>query len=209
MIDLCTQIMTAKLAAKPELVERLLPDFTVGCRRPTPGNGFLEALCSPKVDCVFDAIVEFTPKGIRTADGTEHEFDAIICATGFNADCACARSDVADSLSQAALPAHRPRRRRPPAPVGRHLRVVHGHRRRRVPQFAPRVRLLEMVAALTLQHGPVVADVARLDPAAARAQLALLAAHGLEDAARAGDPLVRAQGAFRLLSSDADSTRPS
>lgn len=199
MIDLCTQIMTAKLAAKPELVERLLPDFTVGCRRPTPGNGFLEALCSPKVDCVFDAIVEFTPKGIRTADGTEHEFDAIICATGFNADCACARSDVADSLSQAALPAHRPRRRRPPAPVGRHQRVVHGHRRRRVPQFAPRVRLLEMVAALTLQHGPVVADVARLDPAAARAQLALLAAHGLEDAARAGDPLVRAQGAFSLF----------
>ena len=92
MIDLCTKIMTDKLAGKPELVERLLPDFTVGCRRPTPGNGFLEALCSPKVDCVFDAIVEFTPKGIRTADGTEHEFDAIICATGFNADCASARS---------------------------------------------------------------------------------------------------------------------
>ena len=85
MIKLCTQIMTDKLTKKPHLAEMLIPDFTVGCRRPTPGNGYLEAMCSDKVDAVFSPIKQFTEKGILTADGEEHEFDTIICATGFNA----------------------------------------------------------------------------------------------------------------------------
>ncbi|TVY48521.1 putative sterigmatocystin biosynthesis monooxygenase [Lachnellula occidentalis] len=77
--------MKRKLAAKPELAEAIIPnDFAVGCRRPTPGNGYLEALCQDDVDVVLDGIAEITPEGIKTADGKEHKVDIIVCATGFD-----------------------------------------------------------------------------------------------------------------------------
>ncbi len=54
------------------------------CRRPTPGNGYLEALCSDKVEIVWGEIDSFTETGIKSISGTFHEVDTIICATGFN-----------------------------------------------------------------------------------------------------------------------------
>lgn len=77
--------MRRKLAAKPEIADIIVPtNFAVGCRRPTPGNGYLEALCEDNVTVVSQSIEEITEKGIRTADGVEHEFDVIVCATGFD-----------------------------------------------------------------------------------------------------------------------------
>ncbi|KAK6209485.1 steroid monooxygenase [Colletotrichum tabaci] len=77
--------MRSKLAGRPDLQDLIIPkDFAVGCRRPTPGNGYLEALCEDNVTVVSSSIQEMTPKGIKTADGKEHEFDIIICATGFD-----------------------------------------------------------------------------------------------------------------------------
>ncbi|KAI1400682.1 putative dimethylaniline monooxygenase [Hypoxylon fuscum] len=77
--------MRRKLAKKPEIADTIIPkNFAVGCRRPTPGNGYLEALCEDNVTVVSQSIQEITPKGIRTADGEEHEFDIIVCATGFD-----------------------------------------------------------------------------------------------------------------------------
>lgn len=77
--------MRKKLERKPEIAEVLVPkDFAVGCRRPTPGNGYLEALCEDNVQVVSDSITEITPRGIKTTDGVEHEFDVLICATGFD-----------------------------------------------------------------------------------------------------------------------------
>ncbi|KAF7555614.1 hypothetical protein G7046_g6521 [Stylonectria norvegica] len=77
--------MRAKLASKPEIADLIVPkNFAVGCRRPTPGNGYLEALCKENVTVVSSSIEEITPKGIKTADGVEHEFDVIVCATGFD-----------------------------------------------------------------------------------------------------------------------------
>lgn len=77
--------MRRKLAKKPQVAEKIIPkDFAVGCRRPTPGNGYLEALCEDNVDLISEGITEITPEGIRTADGVEHKFDVIVCATGFD-----------------------------------------------------------------------------------------------------------------------------
>lgn len=77
--------MRRRLAKKPELADLIIPNnFAVGCRRPTPGAGYLEALCEDNVDVVSASIEEITSKGIKTADGIEHEFDVIICATGFD-----------------------------------------------------------------------------------------------------------------------------
>ncbi|KIW95433.1 uncharacterized protein Z519_04017 [Cladophialophora bantiana CBS 173.52] len=77
--------MASKLGHNPRLVDRMIPkDFNVGCRRPTPGNGYLEALVGEKTTCYTDSIGAITPKGFVTADGEEVEVDVIICATGFD-----------------------------------------------------------------------------------------------------------------------------
>jgi len=82
--EMATASMAAKLAKKPELANLLTPKFAVGCRRITPGNGFLESLCEDNVTVVSNPIERITERGVVTKDGTEHEVDAIVCATGFD-----------------------------------------------------------------------------------------------------------------------------
>lgn len=77
------QRMKQLLANRPEIAETLIPDFPVGCKRLTPGPGYLEALAIDDVTFISDEIESFTPDGLR-AGGKDYEFDAIICATGFN-----------------------------------------------------------------------------------------------------------------------------
>ncbi|BFZ61121.1 hypothetical protein YB2330_002179 [Saitoella coloradoensis] len=80
--------MKTKLKGDPRLAELLIPTFAVGCRRPTPGNGFLEAIVKENTTVINDPIVCVTERGIvtRTPEGgeEEHVFDTIICATGFD-----------------------------------------------------------------------------------------------------------------------------
>lgn len=63
--------------------EYLLPDFPVGCRRQTPGPGFLEAVTQENIELRWDDIDSITENGIRGKDGVIREYDAIVCATGF------------------------------------------------------------------------------------------------------------------------------
>ncbi|MET0839802.1 MAG: NAD(P)/FAD-dependent oxidoreductase [Marmoricola sp.] len=67
----------------PALREAVTPDFQIGCKRILISNDYYPALDSDHVDLVTDGIRAITPTGIVTADGTEHEVDAIIVATGF------------------------------------------------------------------------------------------------------------------------------
>lgn len=77
--------MRTKMAAKPELCEKIMPkNFGVGCRRPTPGNGYLEALVGDKTTCYTDNLQTITEKGFKDHEGVEHEVDVIITATGFD-----------------------------------------------------------------------------------------------------------------------------
>ncbi|KAH6677853.1 hypothetical protein F5X68DRAFT_173604 [Plectosphaerella plurivora] len=66
------------------LVDRLVPDFPMGCRRLGPAEGFLESFHEPHVELADGAIASFTERGLRTTDGKEWEADVIICATGFD-----------------------------------------------------------------------------------------------------------------------------
>lgn len=67
------------------LIKYLMPDnFAVGCRRPTPGNGYLEALSEENVRVVTDEISRVSPEGIVLVTGETLEIDTLICATGFN-----------------------------------------------------------------------------------------------------------------------------
>jgi len=52
--------------------------------RLTPGDGYLEALIQPNVEAVYSDIVSIDKTGLTTEDGTHHEVDIIICATGFD-----------------------------------------------------------------------------------------------------------------------------
>ena len=76
--------MKAKLNNDEELAKKLIPEWEVGCRRATPGPGYLEAFTRENVSLITDSIERIEEKGIRTVDGSFHEFDAIVCATGFN-----------------------------------------------------------------------------------------------------------------------------
>ena len=82
--DHMTKDMKAKLGNDEELVSRIVPDFSPGCRRLTPGEDYLETFSKPHVHAVFDGITRFTPEGILTADNTNHQFDIVACATGFD-----------------------------------------------------------------------------------------------------------------------------
>jgi hypothetical protein len=75
--------MSQKLNNK-YLEERLVPGWKVGCRRLTPGVGYLEALGKENVEVVYGEINEITEKGCRCDNGQEYPVDVLICATGFN-----------------------------------------------------------------------------------------------------------------------------
>jgi cation diffusion facilitator CzcD-associated flavoprotein CzcO len=76
------QLMKKRLAGREDLLESITPDFSPNCRRLTPGPGYLEAIQEDNVDLIRTPIERFTKTGIRTIDGQEHDYDAIICSTG-------------------------------------------------------------------------------------------------------------------------------
>jgi hypothetical protein len=74
--------MRDKLKDVPWLQEKLIPSWGVGCRRLTPGIGYLEALSKPNVKVVHGEIEAITENGCK-CDGIEYPIDVLICATGF------------------------------------------------------------------------------------------------------------------------------
>jgi cation diffusion facilitator CzcD-associated flavoprotein CzcO/acetyl esterase/lipase len=67
-----------------ELRARLQPPYPLGCKRIIYSNDYYPALMRPQVALVTEAIERITPTGVRTADGTEHPLDVLVCATGFD-----------------------------------------------------------------------------------------------------------------------------
>jgi cation diffusion facilitator CzcD-associated flavoprotein CzcO len=85
--EMFTESMIKRLGDTPKgrkAAEYLLPSFPVGCRRQTPGPGFLEALTQDNIEMHWDDVAAITEKGIRTRSGKEKEYDVIVCATGFD-----------------------------------------------------------------------------------------------------------------------------
>jgi len=67
----------------PELRRKLTPTYGMGCKRPSISNDYLRTFNRDNVELITDEIERVTPGGIRTADGTERELDALVLATGF------------------------------------------------------------------------------------------------------------------------------
>lgn len=76
--------MTRKLGEDSPLLKYMIPSFAVGCRRPTPGNGYLESLTKDNVRVVTSGIAEAVPDGIKLTTGEVISIDIFICATGFD-----------------------------------------------------------------------------------------------------------------------------
>ncbi len=73
----------ARQVPDPDLRAKLTPDYQIGCKRVLISNGYYPALNQPNVEVVTDKIIEVRPRGVVTADGSEHAADTIIFATGF------------------------------------------------------------------------------------------------------------------------------
>jgi cation diffusion facilitator CzcD-associated flavoprotein CzcO len=74
-----------RMVRDPELRRRLTPDYQPMCRRLVVSAGFYRAMQRPNVRLVDSGIDHVEPRGIVTADGSVHELDAIVLATGFDA----------------------------------------------------------------------------------------------------------------------------
>jgi hypothetical protein len=75
--------MKERLAANPQLYDRLLPDFQPWCRRLTPGDDYLPAIQQPNAKLIDSPIEMVTATELHTADGHTEEVDIIVAATGF------------------------------------------------------------------------------------------------------------------------------
>lgn len=81
------KVMAERLGNKPDLVKKFVPTYSAGCRRLTPGFGYLEALQKPNVEPMFAKIDKITPTGAVITDENgqrDIEVDIVICATGFD-----------------------------------------------------------------------------------------------------------------------------
>lgn len=76
--------MRKALNYNEELCSKLIPEWTLGCRRLTPGEGYLESFLLDSVKLEQSSITKITPTGIQTESGSHYDLDVIICATGFD-----------------------------------------------------------------------------------------------------------------------------
>ncbi len=75
----------------PEVAERLIPDYSFFCKRPSFSNVYYPTFNLDHVELVTEPIERITKRGVVTRDGREREIDALICATGFSVfDRSCA-----------------------------------------------------------------------------------------------------------------------
>jgi len=78
--------LETELAGRDDLIEKCTPKYPPFAKRMLIDDGkYLRALKRDNVSLITDQIDTITPKGIRAADGTEHEFDVLIYGTGFKA----------------------------------------------------------------------------------------------------------------------------
>lgn len=70
----------------PKLVEKLTPDYTLGCKRVLISNKYYPTFNRDNVELVTEGIKEIRENSIVTNDGVEREADCIILGTGFVVD---------------------------------------------------------------------------------------------------------------------------
>lgn len=72
-----------QLCDKPELWEKVIPNYAMGCKRIIISDDYFPTLNKKHVELNTREIERVTERGIQTADGDEQEYDLIVLATGF------------------------------------------------------------------------------------------------------------------------------
>jgi cation diffusion facilitator CzcD-associated flavoprotein CzcO len=67
----------------PELRAKLLPNYSIGCKRMLLSNDYYPALSRPNTEVITSGIRELTESVIVTDDGVAHPVDVIVLCTGF------------------------------------------------------------------------------------------------------------------------------
>ncbi len=86
--DACVAFVERKLAPRPDLIPRMIPNFPPMASRPIrvdTNESVLDALARGDVELVSDGIDRITPTGIE-AGGNSYDLDVIVFATGFRAN---------------------------------------------------------------------------------------------------------------------------
>lgn len=82
--DMLVGWITSQLADRPDLVDKSIPHYPTSAKRMLQDNGsWLTCLRKPNVELIRTGIERIEPNGVVTADGTLHEADVIVYATGF------------------------------------------------------------------------------------------------------------------------------
>lgn len=79
------EYLHASLGDRPDLLKLATPDFPFEARRTVISDTYYQDLKSPKVELIPYAVKSLTATGAVDANGTEHELDMIVYATGFDA----------------------------------------------------------------------------------------------------------------------------
>lgn len=79
-MERATKQMAEKLGHDKRLCDMLIPKWELGCRRITPGPGYLESFLKPNCDLTDSPITRISEKGVHTADGKLYECDVSKCS---------------------------------------------------------------------------------------------------------------------------------
>lgn len=83
--DVCQQYLDAKIT-DPDLKAKLTPNYQAACKRLVYSWSYYDHVQKPSVYVDTNGIERVEPNGVRMKDGTFHELDTLILATGFKAD---------------------------------------------------------------------------------------------------------------------------
>ncbi|KAJ7060294.1 hypothetical protein C8F01DRAFT_1369948 [Mycena amicta] len=72
--------------APEDMLDHLVPKYSIGCKRMIFDTNFLEALHRPNLNLDWGGIQSITEDGVITKNGKKLNFDVMILATGFTAD---------------------------------------------------------------------------------------------------------------------------
>jgi putative intracellular protease/amidase len=83
----CEEALKRQIPNRPDLWDKLRPDYSPGCKRVIITDDYYPAIADPKTDLETRKIVRITETGIEVEDGkggtVHHEHDMIVLATGF------------------------------------------------------------------------------------------------------------------------------
>jgi 4-hydroxyacetophenone monooxygenase len=83
--EFLTKYILSELGDRTDLIDKCIPTYPPYGKRPLLDNGWFRTMTRDDVQLHDEDISEIRPHSIVTADGTEHEVDVLVLATGFQA----------------------------------------------------------------------------------------------------------------------------